>query len=372
MRVTINALAYKQSSSGIGVLIRELFGTYTARMTRSCTVVLPQDGPDFPHGGAVTTQLRTPCRYGQGLRRIWFQTFQLGRLCWNSVLLTTDSKTPFFLPPSCTLLPLITDLAVFRMGEVYQFSRMLWWRLQYCYVRHSAKRFLAVSEFTKAEMVALWHLAPAQVEVVPCACPSHIRRVTDAKLLSAFRERFRLPEQFILFVGNSNPRKNLRRMMEAFDQAKRRGNLPHQLVIAGEQGWKFDRDTALQGLEHASDICFVGYVPDEDMSALYTAAELFVFPTLYEGFGIPVLEAQTCGTPVLASNRSALPEVGGEGALYANPYSPEDICAGMLKILQNKPLREDLIAAGYKNTARYSWAVSAETLENIIERIAEE
>ena len=97
------------------------------------------------------------------------------------------------------------------------------------------------------------------------------------------------------------------------------------MVIAGEQGWKFDKQTALKGIAHQDDIRFIGFVPDEDMAALYSAADAFLFPTLYEGFGIPVIEAQSCGTPVLTSNVSSLPEVGGDAAVYVDPYDVEDI-----------------------------------------------
>lgn len=367
MKIIINALAYKQSSSGIGVMIRELFGAYIAQTSCPCTVVLTQDSPVFPSDGVNIDQLRIPCTHSQSLKRMWFQTFRMGGMCRDGVLLTTDSKSPFFLPKSCTLLPLITDLAVFRMGEAYQRSRMLWWRFQYGYVSRRATLFLAISEFTKRDMMDLWHIPEEQIRVVPCACPPHIHREEDPAVLSALRARYALPERFVLFVGNSNPRKNLGRMIQAFDLAKTRGTLPHQLIIAGEQGWKFDRAAAVRGLCHAGDVRFIGFVPDEEMSALYTAAELFVFPTLYEGFGIPVLEAQTCGTPVLASDCTALPEVGGDGALYADPYSPEDISEKLQLLLQEEDLREKLVRVGYENAKRYSWAASAQRLNEIIE-----
>lgn len=109
------------------------------------------------------------------------------------------------------------------------------------------------------------------------------------------------------------------RLLKAFDGLKERGGIPHQLVVAGEQGWKFDREKALRRLKHREAVRFVGFVPDGDMPALYSAASLFTFPTLYEGFGIPVLEAQSCGVPVLASDYSALPEVGGQGRAVCEP-----------------------------------------------------
>ena len=135
--IVINALQYKPNSSGIGVMIRELFGRYAEKTERHCLVVLPQDGPAFPTG-ADTELVRVPIDHGQGIRRILFQSFQMGRrYCKDAVLLTTDSKTPFFLPKSCCLVPLVTDLAVFRMPEVYKPSRVALWRLHHFRVQQT-------------------------------------------------------------------------------------------------------------------------------------------------------------------------------------------------------------------------------------------
>lgn len=367
-RIVVNALAYKKNSSGIGVMLRELCSAYSQVAERPCRVMMPQDSPDFPVG-EDTEFLCVPWEHSQGLRRILFQTFIMGRrCCQNAVLLTTDSKCPFFLPKSSILVPIITDLAVYRMPEVYQRSRVFLWRLQYRYVRRRADLFLTISEFTKKEMVELWHIPPEKICVVPCACSDTLHRETDPERLNQLRKKYGLPEQFVLFVGNSNPRKNLTRLLRAFDSLKERSDLSHELVIAGEQGWKFDKEKVLQDLKHRESVRFIGFVPDEDMPALYSAASLFAFPTLYEGFGIPVLEAQSCGVPVLTSDCSSLPEVGGEGALYVDPYDEGSIAESLWKLLADRKLSERLVRAGYENVKRFSWARSAERLNEIIEK----
>ena len=365
--IVINALQYKQNSSGIGVMIRELFSRYTALTDRPCRVVLPNDGPDFP-ASPETEQIRIPWAHGQNLRRMLFQTVFLGRRYGrNAVLLTTDSKTPFFLPRSCRVVPLVTDLAVFRMPEVYQMSRVLWWRFQYRYLCRRAALFLTISEFTKREMTAVLKIPPERIRVVPCAASDKLAPVTDPGKLRMLRARYGLPERFVLFVGNNNPRKNLDRLIRAFDRARERGRIPHHLVIAGEQGWKFDPEEILRMVHHRDAVRFIGFVPDEDMPALYSAADLFLFPTLYEGFGIPVLEAQLCGTPVLTSNGSSLPEVGGAGCMYVDPCDEEDICGGILRVLQDPAVSAELIQKGFENTRRFSWEDSARRLHQIIE-----
>jgi len=367
MKVVINALQYKQNSSGIGIMLRDLFGTYTKVTARPCKIVLPRDGPFFP--AALTAEVfQAPCSYKQSLRRMFFQTFQLGlKHCKDAVFLTTDSKVPFLLPKSCVVATVVTDLAVYRLKETYQLSRVLWWRVQYRYIRRRVDLFFAISEFTKQELISLLHIPSEKIVVVPCACSPQMKPIIDAQTLADLRKKYGLPERFVLFVGNFNPRKNLERLMQAFDLAKERGII-HHLVIAGEQGWKFDREAVLKGITHRRDIHFLGYVPDEDMPALYSTAELFVFPTLYEGFGIPILEAQACGTPVLTSNCSALPEVGGAGAFYVDPYDVEGISNGIQAVLTDSELSQKLVRQGLQNVRRFSWEHSAQHLDEIIER----
>lgn len=366
MNLVINALQYKSESSGIGILLRELFGRCAAA-GETARVVLPADSPPFP-GAARAKTITAPCAYGEGLKRIAFQSCVMGpRYCKDAVLLTTDSKVPLLLPKSCRVVSLVTDLALFRMPEVYQASRVLLWKRQYRYLRRRGDLFLAISEFTKREMAELLDIPESRIHVVPCAAPTGYCRVTDTRRLAALREKYHLQERFVLFVGNFNPRKNLERLIAAFDRMKRESGLPHELVIAGGQGWKFDRDAALAGIASKAAVRFIGYIPDADMPALYSAAELFAFPTLYEGFGIPVVEAQKCGTPVLASNVSALPEVGGAGAVYVDPRDEKAIADSLRKLLTEGALRRELRERGYANAGRFSWEGSAQKLREIIE-----
>lgn len=366
MKVTINALQYKRNSSGIGVLLRELFGRLGRELP--CRVVLPKGCPPFPeHPGCELVY--APFSKEQGLRRVLFQAFALGPgYCKNAVVLTTDSKAPFVLPKSAKLISVITDLAVFRMSEVYQRSRALLWKLQYRYLCKRANGYIASSEFTKRELMDVLGIPADKIEVVPCAAPEGMGRVEDPGALKACRARYGLPRRFALFVGNLNPRKNLERLVRAFARMKATTGLPHELVIAGEQGWKFDRAKTLRDIGCADQVRFIGFVPDEDMAALYTLADVFAFPTLYEGFGIPVIEAQCCGTPVLTSNTSCLPEVCGDGAVYVDPYSEADIAEGLREILTDEALRRRLIDAGFRNANRYSWDASAARLGQIVKK----
>ena len=371
MNVVINALAFKKNSSGIGVLISELLVRFSALTQRDCRIVLSQDSPAVVSAGERVTLSYSPYSHKQGIRRILFQSFLFGKkYCRDSVLLTTDSKVPFFLPKSCRVLPVVTDLALLRMPDVYQLSRVVIWRLQYRYLLKKSARYVAISEFTKKEMVDLLHIDESKIDVVYCAANERYARVMDDTALEQVRKKYDLAKPYILFVGNANPRKNLARLIRAFDLAKEAGDFPYQLILAGEYGWKFDRQAAMAGIRHANDIRFLDFVADEDMPGLYSAASLFAFPTLYEGFGIPIIEAQKCGVPVLTSNTSSLPEVGGvDGACYVDPLSEQDICLGLRKVLCDPQFAEQLVTKGYENAARFDWNESAKRLNTIVEKV---
>lgn len=351
-------------------MLRELFGR-VAQRSNGCQVILPKGSLSFPCGEKTETVV-APCSYEEGLRRIVYQSFVVGpRYCKDALFLTTDSKIPLLLPKNTRVLSVITDLAVFRMPEVYKYSRVLLWKQQYRALCSRADRFVAISEFTKREMTELLGIPAKNILVLYCAAPEHIMQVCSPATLNALRAKYQLPDRFVLFVGNSNPRKNLERLIIAFDQMKQRSGLQVSLVIAGGQGWKFDPSITLRGVPSAKDIFFIGYVPDEEIAALYSAAELFVFPSLYEGFGIPIIEAQKCGTPVITSNTSALPEVGGDAAVYVDPMDVAELAHEMETLLQSRVLKESLSAKGKENAARFSWEESAQQLTDYIERSVE-
>ncbi len=402
-KIIINALQFKNNSSGIGVVVRDLFGTFTKVTEKPCSVLLMQDAPDFPCS-EKTEQIRVPVRYQDGLKRVLFRLFSVGKYCNDSVLLTTDASVPMFLPKSCTLLPLVSDLALYRMPEVYDRSRVLLWKFQYAVPFRQAKYFLAVSEYTKKDMTDILGIPADRIFVVYNSCSESVKRLdasdpAGAAGIDKIRKQYELPEHYVLFIGNNNPRKNLGRIIQAFDKMKKAfaenaaapaaavsdagspegvpaseapaGIIPEdiQLVIAGEQGWKFSREEVLKDITYKDSVRFIGFVDDADMPALYSAADLFVFPTLYEGFGIPVIEAQRCGVPVLTSNSTALPEVGGDGASYVDPYSVDDICAGMTKILTDPAYAKELVQKGNENYPRFSWDKSAKRLDEILKEI---
>jgi glycosyltransferase involved in cell wall biosynthesis len=205
--------------------------------------------------------------------------------------------------------------------------------------------------------------------------------VTDPVQLAAMRERLGLmqggqPCPYVLYVGTIQPRKNLERLVEAFARALSLGEAHFpglRLVLAGQQGWLAEgtlRRVAALGL--ADRVILPGYVADQDLPALLSAAEVFAFPSLYEGFGFPVLEAQACGTAILASNTSSLPEVAGAGALLVDPLDGDALAHGLVQLLTDDNLRGQLVAAGFANLRRFSWDRCARETMAVLELAAGE
>jgi glycosyltransferase involved in cell wall biosynthesis len=231
---------------------------------------------------------------------------------------------------------------------------------------------IAVSQNTKQEIIKYCRVPATKVFVSLEGVNSRYRKIDSLSLLAQAREKYNLPERYILFVGTLEPGKNLTRLLEAFCQLKQKNRLPHKLVIVGAYGWGKDLklldagrgSIRLRRFNFADEIIFTGYVPEEDLPFLYNAAELFVFPSLYEGFGLPVLEAMACGTPVIASNLSSLPEIVGDAGLLINPYDINEIAAAMAKVLNDKDLQTELISKGLKRVQEFSWRKSAEVIFN--------
>ncbi|MBN7774052.1 glycosyltransferase family 4 protein [Clostridium aminobutyricum] len=376
MKIVINATQFKQNSSGIGVLSYYLFGNLILQTELEVLVLLSKDSPDFPFDNGKTKIIRLPYDKRQNIKRNVFQSFIMGeKYCKDSIFITTDAKIPLILPKSCKVLPVITDLAVFRMGKVYKTTRELYWKLQYLFLKKKAERYVAISEFTKEEMVSILSIPADIIDVVYCACDEGMKKEADVDILCDAREKYHLPDRYVLFVGNFNPRKNLERSILAFNQMKaqaKEDNIAEieqlKFLIVGEYGWKFNKEEALGVVKYTKDIVFTDYIDSADMPAIYSMADLFLFPTLYEGFGIPIVEAQKCGTPVITSNVSAMPEVAGEGAILVDPHNIDEMADVMRKLLYTKS-GADLIGKGFENAGRFNWKYSGMKLNQSIKNL---
>lgn len=221
---------------------------------------------------------------------------------------------------------------------------------------------ISISNSTHRDMQARYAPDPSKCFVVYPGIDSRFQPVLDRVRLNAVQEAYGLPSRFFLYVGTLEPRKNIPNLLRAFARARLE---QVKLVIAGKQGWMFQPIFDLvQKLDLAQEVIFTGFVPDVDLPALYSLAEAFVFPSLYEGFGLPVLEAMACGTPVITSNVSSLPEVTGDAGLLINPLDEEQLAAAMRRLADDLDLQENLGQQGLARSAQFGWhRAAAETLD---------
>jgi glycosyltransferase involved in cell wall biosynthesis len=232
-----------------------------------------------------------------------------------------------------------------------------------------ADHVVAVSEATRQDLIELYQTPPDKITVVHHGVTPDFKPVEDPARLAAVRQKYGLGGQpFILTLGTIQPRKNYQRLVQAFARI----DPSLALVIVGSRGWYDDAifdEVRRLGLEQR--VYFPGFVADADLPALYSAASLFVYPSLYEGFGLPALEAMACGTPVIASNQSSLPEVVGDAGLLVDPRHVEVITEAMLRVLADDALRQQLAQAGRRRAAQFTWEQVAAKMIDLYQTVLE-
>lgn len=225
----------------------------------------------------------------------------------------------------------------------------------------SADRIIAVSETTKKDVTRLLGAPEERVTVIPEAINPIYRLLDDTDHVESIRQRYRLPEQYAIFVGTIEPRKNLTSLMRAIRLLKDQHHTELVLAVVGQWGWLYDDVLrAHEELKLQELVRFLGRVPDDDLVALYNGASVLAYPSHYEGFGLPPLEAMACGTPVVVSDTSALPEVVGDAGLLVTPDDDEELSVALLRILSDPELRDALIRRGLQRVAGFTVAGMAE------------
>jgi glycosyltransferase involved in cell wall biosynthesis len=232
-------------------------------------------------------------------------------------------------------------------------------------IRKQAEMVIVPSTAVAEDVMHHLHVERERITVIPMGCAPHFQPSREPAPAAAIRQRYELPERYVLFVGTLEPRKNVKTLLQAFAQVV--AETPQdglRLVIAGGEGWGGEDYQATVGALKLRDyVHFTGYVEDDDLPELYRGALLFVYPSLYEGFGLPVLEAMACGTPVITSNCTSLPEVAGDAALLIDPTQPELLAAAIASVMHDGELRQSLRAKGLARAGAFTWdAVAEQTL----------
>jgi len=234
-----------------------------------------------------------------------------------------------------------------------------------------ATHIIAVSEQTRRDVVSAYGVPAGKISVIYEAADPRFRS-QPPEIVAAARARHGLPERYLLFVGTIEPRKNLARLLAAFERLQAE-NLTDALVIVGKRGWLTgDFDAALERSPAKQAVLFPGFVPDADLPAVYAGAQVLAMPSLYEGFGLPVLEAMACATPVACSNSSSLPEIAGDAALLFDPTEVDGIRDALRRILRDADVRAQLRDAGLRRAGQFSWDRAAQETLALYQRLSGE
>jgi glycosyltransferase involved in cell wall biosynthesis len=233
---------------------------------------------------------------------------------------------------------------------------------------------VADSESTRRDLVERYHVPPGKIAVAYPGINPLLKPVRDPAALAAMRQRYHLPERYVLHVGTLQPRKNLSRLVSAYARLRDQLPDPPALVLAGGKGWLYDDlFRQVEGLGLVGQVIFPGHVPpDHNLAAMYSAAQLYVFPSLFEGFGFPVVEAMRCQTPVVCSNTTSLPELAGDAALTVPPTDVDALAEAMLRVLTDEDLRQGMVERGAEQAARFTWEACADAVWGVLERAARE
>ena len=369
MRIGFDASALGAQTTGAGEYQRQLLAALPeADPTLQLTVYTARGAEGWVPPGSVARSM--PWAPGERTQRI-LSGGLAWRRHWRRDRLDLLHVPMYYLPPGAPARSIVTiyDVRFLRLPETYPRLRHAFLRAAVPWSLRRASQIITISEFTKRELVELLGIAPERITVTLLAQRSEFRPVTEAAELDAVRRKYRLPGRFILSASALEPRKNLARTVEAFARARAKG-LSQELVLAGARYFGTDdiaRAISRHGLEAV--VHFPGYVDDADMPAVYTMADVFIYPSLYEGFGIPLLEAMACGTPVIAANASSLPEVAGPAACLVDPLDVESIADGLLRVLGHDKFARQLRIAGFERIRGYSWARTARETVALYRRV---
>jgi glycosyltransferase involved in cell wall biosynthesis len=370
MHVVLDARYIARRQSGVGAYTQRLImGLAMIDRRNRYTCLVAANGPGLPVQQANVGAVPTRVSFEDHLRGdLWLLTYLPFRL--RGLRADVYHGPAVFLPLvklGYRTVVTIHDLVSFRFPDTVPWRYSVYMRLMTRLAARSADRIIAVSHATKADLVQTLGVPPAKIAVIHEGVGPEFARPLPPESIDAVVRRYGLRRPYCLFVGNLEPRKNLPTLIEAFAEVRRRrgpGGPSVQLVLAGTRAWLHAgifRAVEQHGI--GDDVAFTGYVPNGDLPALYAGATCFTFPSLYEGFGLPVLEAMAAGAPVIAARTGSIPEVAGDAALLVDARGPAELALAIEAVLSDAALRERLVARGRARAAAFAWdTVSRQTL----------
>ncbi len=309
------------------------------------------------------------------LRRLYWENIELMKLTQGDRI--DLLHIPAFAPPICKCFRLVVtvhDLIGMIFPNQMGLPSQLYWGQWLPYAVRKADVMVVDSENTKKDVLKYLQVPEKKIRVVYPSGHERFAPNMNSRTFEIFKSKIGVQDNYFLSVGTLEPRKNLTRILQAFGEfRKKKRSVRHQLVIVGSKDFAYGRAfkaLATQAVLDSNDVIFTGYVEDEILNDLYGGATAFLFPSLYEGFGIPVLEAMAAGAPVITSNLSSLPEVAGTAAYFVNPYRVDEITEAMNTFSENSNVRQDFIDKGFQRINKFSWKQAARQLLEVYESLA--
>lgn len=371
MRIGIDATALPPRPVGAGNYIIRLVRTLASLETEYEFVVFAQES-----GAALLDirerdclQLVTLPDQSPGRRLVWEQVSFPGLIRRERIdlLHSLHYTRPLRLP--CASVVTFHDMTFFLYPQLHTRAKRLFFPLAIRYSARHADALISVSESTRQDAIRLTGVEPDKIFSVPLGVSEDFHPTSDPAARNKIRERYHLPEDFILYVGLVEPRKNLPLLIKSYKALAGRGiSLP--LVIVGRFGWMYQEVLDLvDALGIKEVVQFAGYIPQDDLPIVYNLASLFVYPSLYEGFGLPVLEAMACGVPVVATSVSSLPEVAGEAGLLVPPGDETALTQAMQAALTDPDVRQQLTEKGPQRASQFTWKRTAQSTLKVYQHV---
>lgn len=264
----------------------------------------------------------------------------------------------------------IHDLVAFHHPKTIPAKYAIYMRFLIRMMIKKARGIITDTACIKEEIIDFFNIDPERIFSIPIAVSSQFRPIRDQELIDRIKKQYGIQKRYFLYVGNIEPRKNLSNLFLACNSIREKLSRDFQLVVTGKKGWLYrEIFETLAGTAFRDNIVFTQYVNRTDIPVLYSGADFFVFPSLYEGFGLPILEAMSCGTPVITSSVSSMPEVAGDAALYVNPLKISDIAEKILALAFDESLRQELREKGFKQADKFTWERSARLTQRVYETI---
>ena len=375
MNILINALLLNDRFSGMQYSTENLLKAIReiTPLGNKIEVLLPRGYTGILSAAEGFKINKLPFSTLNRFRRIFYENFKLlpyfNKKGFN-LYHSTSNILPYFSRGQSILT--VHDLIPIDYPQYSSIETSIYYRLSLSRSIRKAKKIIAVSNKVKEDIISRYEIDPNKIHVVYHGVEKDFKKIDDPQLLQQVTEKYKLPKSFLFFIGNLEPRKNLLRVIDAFIHLKRHKQISQKLVIAGKNGWKYQAIYQKVKLEKMEDeILFTGYVDRTDLPSIYSLCSLFVFPSLYEGFGLPVLEAMACETPVLISDQGALPEVTDNILPQANAFDVQDIADKIHLLLTNSNIRNQNIQHGTRRAKDFTWEKTAQETLKVYHQILE-